>query len=144
MKPYIIRRVEPDDAQDIFHLHTSCGYIYDVEKVRKRIINVLETGSDLLMIMELNGTIIGYVHGTPYNTLYTDHILNLVAIIFSSVCDYEMQEALYDAFKHQAIKHGYCAIRFTADIHHMKIHAFLIDQGFVFPYDTEYGIQYFI
>ena len=69
MENYVIRRITTNDYHDIHELNLKLGYAYDEEKVAERIQNILDAGIDLILVAELEGKVVGYVHGTPYGTL---------------------------------------------------------------------------
>lgn len=143
MESYQIRRIEPEDYKDIVCLNNKLGYIYDVERVRDRINNILETGTDIIMVAEVAGNVIGYIHGSPYNTLYADNLLNIVVIVFSNDCNDEIKNELFTSFEKRTIKNGYYGIRMAADIQREDLYDFMMKEHFNSQRDLKHYIKYY-
>ena len=145
MEKYEIRRVSEDDYQDIHALNEKLGYDYDEKKVRERILNLLETGTDIISVLEVDGKVVGYIHGIPYNTLYADNLVNMVAIAFSDSGNIETHcmKELFLEFEKRVKKNGYHGIRLTADVERDLLHEFLLDNGFDNKRDLKHYIKYF-
>lgn len=145
MEKYGIRRVEEEDYQDIHALNKQLGYEYDEDKVKERILNLLETGTDIISVLEKNEQVVGYIHGIPYNTLYADNLVNMVAIVFSQNAEIEpkyMAELFFE-FEKRVKKNGYHGIRLTADVERDLLHGFLLQNGFENKRDLKHYIKYF-
>lgn len=145
MEKYEIRRVSEDDYHSIHALNGQLGYEYDEEKVKERILNLLETGTDIISVLEIDNKVVGYIHGIPYNTLYADNLINMVAIVFSKDDDIEskyMRELFFE-FEKRVKKNGYHGIRLTADVERDMLHGFLLENGFENKRDLKHYIKYF-
>ena len=84
MENYVIRRITTNDYHDIHELNLKLGYAYDEEKVAERIQNILDAGIDLILVAELEGKVVGYVHGTPYGTLYSDNLVSIIQMVVTN------------------------------------------------------------
>lgn len=145
MEPYEIRRVEEEDYADIHALNQQLGYEYDQEKVKERISNLLDAGTDIISVLEVGDKVVGYIHGIPYNTLYADNLINMVAIVFSNATDVNAQakKELFFEFEKRVKKNGYHGIRLTADVERDLLYEFLVANGFENKRDLKHYIKYF-
>lgn len=142
---YEIRRVTENDYLDIHALNQQLGYEYDKDKVKERISNLLDAGTDIITVLEVEGKVVGYIHGIPYNTLYTDNQINMVAIVFSNSVeiDAKAKGELFFEFEKRVKKNGYHGIRLTADVERDLLHEFLVSNGFENKRDLKHYIKYF-
>ncbi len=145
MSNAIIRMIATQDYEDIHDLNTELGYSYDKDKVYKKIIAILEAGNDILLVAEQDGRVIGYAHGSPYETLYADHLLNTVCFcVKEGIADEEeIGNELYDAFEERAKRFGYKGIRLSLDLEREKAHELFIKHGFETKRSLHHYIKYF-
>lgn len=141
----IVRRICPDDAKDIYELNKRLGHDYEKEKVKERIQNVLDAGSDILLVMEQEDKVIGYVHGCPYNTLYADRLISIIVFVIQEDVDHreELSNALLKAFENLAIKNGYKGIRMAADVQRASLYHLMVENGYENKRDLKHYIKYF-
>lgn len=139
------RRIEADDYKDIFELNKKLGYSYDADKVYDRIISLLETGSDIISVADDNGSVVAYIHGSPYETLYSDKLFNVVAFVVKKDLDNRDQVAkeLFDAFEKRVKKNGYAGIRIVANTERVHLYEFLTHNGFESHRDLKHYLKYF-
>lgn len=145
MNQYEIRRVREEDYQYIHTLNQQLGYEYNEDLVKERISNLLETGTDIISVLEVEGQVVGYIHGIPYNTLYADNLINMVAIVFRTdiEVDPSYKDELLQEFEKRVLKNGYHGIRLTADVERDLLHEFLLNNGFDNRRDLKHYIKYF-
>ncbi|MCI9312994.1 MAG: GNAT family N-acetyltransferase [Erysipelotrichaceae bacterium] len=145
MSNAIIRMIATQDYEDITDLNTELGYDYDKEKVYQKIISILEAGNDILLVAEQNGKVIGYAHGSPYETLYADHLLNTVCFcVKEGIAEEELiGNELYDAFEERAKRFGYKGIRLSLDQEREKAHDLFLKHGFETKRSLNHYIKYF-
>ena len=138
------RRIKPEDYKDIHRLNEKLGYSYDEEKVYGRIISILETGSDLITVAEDEEKVIGYIHGSPYETLYSDRLFNIVAFVVSNDYSNNLEvRKIYDVFEERVRKNRYNGIRMTANASRENLFHLLIDHGFECHTDLKHYLKYF-
>ncbi|MDU2159098.1 MAG: GNAT family N-acetyltransferase, partial [Clostridium sp.] len=73
-----IRRVSISDYKDIYMLNKELGYLYEEEKVREKIKYIIENKKDIILVAYINNNIIGYIHGSEYELLYSDSLINIL------------------------------------------------------------------
>lgn len=145
MSKSVIRIMTTQDYEDIYALNTELGYAYDKDKVYKKIIAILEAGNDILLVAEMEGHVVGYAHGAPYETLYADNLLNTVCFcVKENLKDGEaIGNELYEAFEARAKKFGYKGIRLSLDLEREKAHELFIKHGFETKRSMNHYIKYF-
>ena len=142
MSKSVIRIMTTQDYEDIHALNTELGYAYDKDKVYKKIIAILEAGNDILLVAEMEGHVVGYAHGAPYETLYADNLLNTVCFcVKENLKDGQaIGNELYEA---RAKKFGYKGIRLSLDLEREKAHELFIKHGFETKRSMNHYIKYF-
>lgn len=145
MSNAVVRMIATQDYEDIHDLNTELGYTYDQEKVYKKIISILEAGSDIVLVAEVDGKVIGYAHGAPYETLYADNLLNTVCFCIKEGIAEEDQigNELYLAFEERAKRFGFKGIRLALDQEREKAHALFMKHGFETKRSLQHYIKYF-
>lgn len=141
---YKIRRIEANDNKDIQALNVRLGYTYSEEKVHDRILNILETGTDIILVVEVEGKVVGYIHGCPYNTLYADTLFSIVAVVFAEkwLTHLDMYNDLMSAFEEKVRKNGYSGIRMSADAQRNRLYDFMLENGYENKRDLKHYIKY--
>lgn len=81
MEEISIRKIKGTDYNDIYLLNQELGYSYAVEKVKERIIYITENTKDIILIAEQCNKIIGYIHRSPYELLYSDSLINILGFV---------------------------------------------------------------
>lgn len=145
MSNAVIRMIATQDYEDIHDLNTGLGYSYDKEKVYKKIISILEAGSDILLVAEVDGNVVGYAHGAPYETLYADNLLNTVCFCVKEGIAKEdtIGNELYLAFEERAKRFGFKGIRLALDQEREKAHELFMKHGFETKRSLQHYIKYF-
>jgi len=76
-----IRAATVNDAIAIHLLNTfSLGYDYPIDKTRKRVAFIINNQNARLLVAEVNGEVVGYIHATDYDCSYSDSLKNILAL----------------------------------------------------------------
>lgn len=87
MAEVTIREARAEDAQALARLNREeMGYDYPTDKTKEKLSLLLESGKDKILVAELDGAVVGYVHLNDYDVLYMDHMKNIMGIAVSSSC----------------------------------------------------------
>jgi predicted N-acetyltransferase YhbS len=81
MNALYIREIAENDFQDIYLLSKELGYEYDEQKVKERIKYILKNTKDVIFVAEQNHEVIGYIHGSPYELIYADSLVNILGLV---------------------------------------------------------------
>lgn len=138
MSETFIRSLSPDDYEDISELNIELGYSYPKEKVKARIDYILTNTRDIILVAEVQGKVIGYIHASPYELLFNDSLLNLLGFVVK-------QEHRGTGVGHKLITHleavandlGYTGIRLTSGSERAEAHEFYKKHGYIFTKDQK-------
>lgn len=143
MSDFVVRRIKTDDWQDIHELNVKMGYNYGTENVERRIQRLLDASTDIVLVIEVDGKVVGYVHGTPYNTLYADSMVNIIAFVFT--VEYRQRKDMTDAilaqFEKEARRNGFYGVRMSANADRVVLHGIMLDNGFECNRDLKHYIK---
>lgn len=127
----MIRKVKLSDAAAIQRLNAEClGYDFDKKATEAQLKRLLENELHLILAVEEDGQVIGYVHAASYDCLYFPSLLNLLALAVAQ--DFQGQghgRALMQALREEAKAAGYTGIRINSGISRSSAHEFYRSLG---------------
>lgn len=87
MADIIIRDARLEDAFMLAKLNREeMGYEYPVDETRRKLEALLAGDRDKILVAEIDGMVVGYVHLNGYDVLYADHMKNIMGIAVSLAC----------------------------------------------------------
>ena len=130
---FIIRKAEDSDAEDIYYINkTSLGYDYDLEKQRNNLKSVLNDKSQVIFVADIDNKVVGYIHLTSYDVIYTDTYKNCLGLAVDN--DYKrigIGSALLNQGEIWAKENGAVGIRLCSGIERETAHKFYKSQGYI-------------
>lgn len=85
MADILIRDAAMTDVQALVELNTKeMGYDYPADRTGEQLAKLLAGGKDKILVAELDGEVVGYVHLNDYDLLYAGHMKNIMGIAVSS------------------------------------------------------------
>ncbi len=140
-----VRKIKMEDYKAIHALNLKLGYESNEEKVKRSIISLVEAGTDIILVAEKDGEVVGYVHGCPYRTLYTENLISVVQYVFKTEARFEeeLKQELLDQFEERVKKNGYHGIRMTANAERELLGKLFVDNGYESKRDLKHFIKYF-
>ncbi len=144
MHQMLIRNVLPSDYEDISELNMQLGYSNPKEKVKGRIEHILTNTRDIILVAEIHGKIIGYIHASPYELLFNDSLLNLLGFVVKQ--DHRgtgVGHRLITELESVAKKSGFSGIRLTSGSDRTEAHKFYNNHGYLFKKDQKNFTKYF-
>lgn len=84
MKEDKIREIRITDYRAIYLLNVDFNpklRLYAEEKVQEKIAIIAEQTNDVIFVFERDGEVIGYIHGSPYELLYSDSLVNVLGLV---------------------------------------------------------------
>ncbi len=81
MMDVLIRSVVPNDYKFISVLNLELGYEFPEDKVEARIRYILENTNDIILVAEINGEVVGYIHASPYELMFSEPVMNIVGFV---------------------------------------------------------------
>lgn len=129
----IIRRCCIADAQSVQKLSDEAmGYEFSLEDTTSKLNKLLSDNTNLILIAELNGEAVGYIHAVDYDLLYAPHYKNIMGIAVSPnhrrLC---IGTALLAAVEQWAVETGAEAVRLCSGEERIEAHEFYRKLGYV-------------
>ena len=139
-----IRRVSISDYKDIYMLNKELGYLYEEEKVREKIKYIIENKKDIILVAYINNNIIGYIHGSEYELLYSDSLINILGfVVKESYRKNGAGTALIDKLEEIAIEKKYSGIRLVSGMDREDAHRFYERNGYIYRKEQKNFIKLF-
>ncbi len=127
----IIRKMKPDDFEDVSSLNYELGYAYTGMKVKQRIEYVLANTKDIIFVAETKGEVVGYIHGSPYELLYQDSLINILGLVVKKkVRNLGIGHMLINELECFAINDGYAGLRLVSGMDRIDAHKFYERLGY--------------
>lgn len=79
-----IREIKSSDYKDIYMLNQEFNpqlFSFSKERVKNRIDYILQNTKDIIFVSEQNDEVIGYIHGSPYDLLFSDSLINVLGFV---------------------------------------------------------------
>lgn len=131
MEQINIREIETSDYNDIYLLNQELGYLFAIEKVKDRISYITENTKDVILVVEKDNEVIGYIHGSPYELLYNDSLINILGFVVKG--DYRntgVGNELINSLEDWAKENGYSGIRLVSGYDRTDAHRFYEKHGY--------------
>lgn len=130
---FLIRACCPEDAVELAQINRlAMGYDYPVEATQKRLCQLLQSGSDRFFCAIADGRVVGYIHISDYNTLYADHMKNIMGLAVLE--DYRRRgigTALLHAAEQWAKEDGAAAVRLVSGEDRLDAHKLYERAGYL-------------
>ena len=55
--------------------------LFSEEKVKEKIEIIIKKTKDIIFVCEHNNEVIGYIHGSPYELLFSDSLVNVLGFV---------------------------------------------------------------
>lgn len=139
-----IREISISDYKDIYLLNKELGYLYEEKKVKERIKYILENTNDIILVAYINNEVIGYIHGSQYELLYSDSLINILGfVVKESYRRMGIGRALIDKLEGFAKENRYSGIRLVSGIDRENAHRFYEENGYIYRKEQKNFIKLF-
>ncbi|WP_195263046.1 GNAT family N-acetyltransferase [Clostridium sp. 1001275B_160808_H3] len=139
-----IRTISISDYRDIYLLNKELGYLYPEERVREKINYIIENKKDIILVAYIDNNIIGYIHGSEYELLYSDSLINILGfVVRESYRKNGVGKALIDKLEEVARKNKYSGIRLVSGIDRENAHRFYERNGYIYRKEQKNFIKLF-
>lgn len=139
-----IREISISDYKDIYLLNKELGYLYEEKKVKERIKYILENTNDIILVAYINNEVIGYIHGSQYELLYSDSLINILGfVVKESYRRMGIGRALIDKLEGFAKENRYSGIRLVSGINRENAHRFYEENGYIYRKEQKNFIKLF-
>jgi GNAT superfamily N-acetyltransferase len=122
----IIRKANEKDAAAICKLsQEGLGYDYSIEKTQQKLIKLLKEYNHKILVAQLEGDCVGYIHGNRYSLLYCDEMINIMGIaVLEQYKRNGIGKRLLEAIENWGIEMGVSGIRLTSGETRTAAHQF--------------------
>lgn len=132
MNNILVRKVTPEDFEDIFILNLALGYSYLKENLRERIQYILDNTKDVILVAEIKGEVVGYIHASPYELMYFDSLMNILGfVVKEEQRGIGIGQRLITELERIAKESGFTGIRLTSGSTRIDAHRFYEKHGYV-------------
>ena len=142
MEKIKVRVIEIADYKDIYLLNQELGYVFTIEKVKEKISYIKESTKEIILVAEKDNEVIGYIHGSPYETLYFDSLINIMGFVVKK--DYRnigVGNTLINSLEYCAKENGYIGIRLVSGYERTDAHRFYEKHGYINKKDQKNFIK---
>jgi predicted N-acetyltransferase YhbS len=144
MSELYVRQVVEDDFHHIYLLSQELGYEYDEQKVKKRIKYILKNTKDIIFVAEQGNEVIGYIHGSPYELLFEDSLVNILGLIVNKQHrNLGVGGNLIEKLESWAKENGFSGVRLVSGADRLNAHKFYESHEYVYTKNQKNFIKIF-
>ncbi|KJD42805.1 GNAT family N-acetyltransferase [Paenibacillus terrae] len=147
MKEKNVRGIRVTDYHDIYLLNQDFNpklYLFSEEKVKEKIEIITKKTKDMIFVCEENNEVIGYIHGSPYELLFSDSLVNVLGFVVKE--KYRNQgvgSLLIERLEQWGKSHGFSGIKLLSHPSRIHAHRFYEQRGYMFTKDQKNFIKKF-
>ncbi|GMG97011.1 GNAT family N-acetyltransferase [Tepidimicrobium xylanilyticum] len=139
-----VRQIKITDYYDIYLLNQELGYFYPMEKVKERIEYITQNTKDIILVAQQDNEVIGYIHGSPYELLYSDSLINILGfVVKEKYRNIGVGNMLINNLECWAKENGYSGVRLVSGFDRLNAHRFYEKHGYVNRKDQKNFIKIF-
>ncbi|TXK84194.1 GNAT family N-acetyltransferase [Paenibacillus sp. N3.4] len=142
-----IREIKVADYHDIYLLNQIFNpnlQLFSEEKVKEKIEVITNKTKDIILVCEQNNEVIGYIHGSPYELLFSDSLVNVLGFVVKE--KYRNQgvgSMLIENLEHWGENNGFSGIKLLSHPSRINAHRFYEKRGYMFTKDQKNFIKKF-
>ncbi|NOU98799.1 GNAT family N-acetyltransferase [Paenibacillus planticolens] len=147
MREKNIREIRVTDYLDIYLLNQDFNpnlSLFSEEKVKEKIEIITKKTKDIIYVYEQHNEVIGYIHGSPYELLFSDSLVNVLGFVVKK--EYRNQglgSLLIESLEQWAMNNGYSGIKLLSHPTRLQAHQFYERRGYIFTKDQKNFIKKF-
>ncbi|GEC91061.1 GNAT family N-acetyltransferase [Brevibacillus brevis] len=142
-----VREIRVTDYRDIYLLNLEFNpnlHVFTEDQVKEKIEIITKKTNDMIFVCEQNNEVIGYIHGSPYELLFSDSLVNVLGFVVKET--YRNQgvgNMLIEQLEQWGKNNGFSGIKLLS--HPIRIHAhrFYERRGYLFTKDQKNFIKSF-
>lgn len=129
---WTVRKYQTEDAQSIWELNTKeLGYVFSLEETEEKLARLTNNPSHCLLVAEMQGKVVGYIHGNDYEVVYMPSFKNIMGLAVAK--DYQHQgigKSLLMALEQWAKETGAKGVRLVSGGERFATHQFYEKCGY--------------
>ena len=140
-----VREIRVTDYHDIYLLNQDFNpdlHLFTEEKVKKKIEIITKNTKDIIFVYEQNNEVIGYIHGSPYELLFSDSLVNVLGFVVKE--EYRNQgvgSMLIERLEQWGKNNGFSGIKLLSHPSRIHAHRFYERRGYMFTKDQKNFIK---
>ncbi|MFK7697055.1 GNAT family N-acetyltransferase [Paenibacillus sp. HJGM_3] len=142
-----VREIKVTDGQDIYLLNIDFNPNlagFSEEKVKEKIEIITKKTKDIVFVCEQDNEVIGYIHGSPYELLFSDPLVNVLGFVVKE--KYRNQGVgtlLMDCLEQWGKNNGFSGIKLLSHPSRVNAHRIYERRGYKFTKDQKNFIKTF-
>lgn len=142
-----VREVRISDYPDIYILNQHFNpnlSAFSEEKVKEKLITLTTKTKDIIFVYEQDNEVIGYIHGSPYELLFSDSLVNVLGFVVKK--EYRNQgigRILIESLEQWAKTAEYTGMKLLSHPSRVQAHNFYERRGYQFTKDQKNFIKTF-
>ncbi|WP_339324044.1 GNAT family N-acetyltransferase [Paenibacillus sp. FSL W8-0194] len=142
-----IREIRPTDYRDVYWLNVDFNpnfRTFSEERVKRRIEIIASKTKDVVFVGERDGQVIGYIHGSPYELLFSDSLVNVLGfVVKKELRNQGIGSLLIGRLEQWGKDNGFSGIKLLSHPSRTQAHRFYENRGYVFTKDQKNFIKTF-
>lgn len=140
-----IREIRGTDYHDIYLLNQDFNPNLDLfpeVKVKEKIEMIIKESKDVIFVCEENNGVLGYIHGSPYELLFSESLVNVLGFVVKE--KYRNQgigSMLIERLEQWGKSHGFSGIKLLSHPSRIQAHRFYERRGYMFTKDQKNFIK---
>ena len=147
MKEICVREIKLADYNDIYLLNQEFNpklYTFSAEKVKERIQYIAENTKDIIFVCEQCNEVIGYIHGSPYELLFSDSLINVLCfVVKEKYRNNGVGSKLIESLECWAKDNGFSGIKLLTHPSRVNAHRFYERHGYIHTKDQKNYMKMF-
>lgn len=147
MKEYKVREIQETDYRDIYLLNQDFNsnlQEFSEEKVREKIEIITKNTRDIIFVYEQDTVVIGYIHGSPYELLFSNSLVNVLGfVVKESYRNQGIGTILINHLEQWGKDNGYSGIKLLSHPSRIHAHRFYERRNYMFTKDQKNYIKKF-
>ncbi|MNI10227.1 putative acetyltransferase [compost metagenome] len=142
-----IREIRVTDYHDVYLLNQEFNpnlTAFSKENVREKIEKIIKNTKDIIFVCEENNEVIGYIHGSPYELLFAEPLVNVLGfVVREKNRNQGIGSMLMECLEQWAQNNGSSGIKLLSHPSRVQAHRFYERRGFIFTKDQKNYIKDF-
>ncbi|MCC8433559.1 GNAT family N-acetyltransferase [Brevibacillus sp. M2.1A] len=147
MEEKSIREIRVTDYHGIYLLNLDFNpnlHLFTEEKVKEKIEIITKKTNDIIFVCEQNNEVIGYIHGSPYELLFSDSFVNVLGFVVKEKDRNQgVGSMLIEHLEQWGKKNGFSGMKLLSHPSRIHAHRFYERRGYRFTKDQKNFIKKF-
>lgn len=147
MEEISIREIRSQDFQDIYLLNQEFNpkrSSFSPEKVKERIQYIMKNTRDIILVCEYQNEVIGYIHGSPYELIDSDSLINMLFfVVKEKYRNKGVGSKLINSLEIWAKNHHFSGIKLLTHPNRTQAHRFYESHGYIYTKDQKNYMKMF-